>query len=363
MFRVSRNFFANIALAVSLCSAIPSVLAVPDTEKAQWHEAAPLPYNVQEIYPVVYKQHIVVAGGLSPDVDDNRIGVSDRVVVYSLNNKQWFEGPRLPEPRHHPMLVVIKDRLLAFGGFTIDENGMWHNSTDVLELVANPQTSQTDSQLQKGGMTGHWKKIASMPTPLAETLAAVFGSKVHLVSGRSPLKSDQNSQWRDQNDVNTHLIFDVDTHSWSYGKDAPTARNSACSVTVKDTIFTIGGRTVEGGNLATHEAYNMGSQTWQTLASLPEAQGGIACAAVNEHIYVFGGEFFDNGGGVYSEVWEYNIASDTWQAVSHMPKPRHGLGAITTEDGIFVIAGALAAGGYQTSNRMSIFMPSARFSN
>ena len=83
----------------------------------------------------------------------------------------------------------------------------------------------------------------------------------------------------------------------------------------------------------------------------------------NEHIYVFGGEFFDNGGGVYSNVWEYSIASDTWQAVSHMPKPRHGLGAITTEEGIFVIAGALEAGGNQTSNRMSIFLPSAHFSD
>lgn len=363
MVRVSRYFFANIVLAVCLSNAIPSVLAAPGTEKAQWREAAPLPYKVQEIYPVMYKQHIVVAGGLSPDVDDNRIGVSDRVVVYSLENNQWFEGPRLPEPRHHPMLVVINGRLLAFGGFTIDENGMWHNSTDVLELVAIPKTSQTDSQHHKGGMTGNWKKIANMPTPLAETLGAVSGSQVHLVSGRSPLQSEQNSQWRDQTDVNTHLIFDVDTHSWSYGKDVPTARNSACSVTVKDTIFTIGGRTVEGGNLATHEAYNMSSETWQTLAPLPEAQGGIACAAVNEHIYVFGGEFFDNGGGVYSNVWEYSIASDTWQALSHMPKPRHGLGAITTEDGIFVIAGALEAGGNQTSNRMSIFLPSAHFSN
>ena len=363
MVRFSRFSFANIALAVSLYCVIPSVFAAPNAEKAQWRDAAALPYKVQEIYPVLYNQHIVVAGGLSPDVDDNRIGVSDRVVVYSLNDKHWFEGPRVPEPRHHPMLVVINDRLLAFGGFTIDENGMWHNSTDVLELVDTSHAKYTDSLPVKGWATRHWRKIASMPTPLAETLGAVFGSKVHLVSGRSPLKSDQNSQWRDQNDVNTHLIFDVDTHYWSYGKNVPTARNSACSVAVKETVFTIGGRTVEGGNLATHEAYNMGTQTWQTLAPLPEAQGGIACAAVDEHIYVFGGEFFDNGGGVYSRVWEYSIASDTWEAVSHMPKPRHGLGAVATDDEIFVVAGALEAGGNQTSDRMSIFLPSARFSN
>ena len=109
--------------------------------------------------------------------------------------------------------------------------------------------------------------------------------------------------------------------------------------------------------LPSHEVYNFKSEQWQALSPLPQAQGGLACAASGDRIYVFGGEFFNDGGGVYSEVWEYDIASDTWNSVSSMPSPRHGLGALTIGKDIYVIAGASQAGGNQTSDAMTIFSP------
>lgn len=318
---------------------------------ADWQTGPSLPYKVQEIYPVYFQGHIVVAGGLSPDVDDNAIGVSDRVVAFNLATKNWSEAASLPEPRHHPMLVVVGDRLLSFGGFTVDDGGAWHNSTDVLELVTD-KDAEGDLLLN-----GKWQKISQMPTPLAETLSAVHEGIVHLVSGRTPSNADQNSQWNDQTDVNIHFTFDPITLDWSEANSVPTARNSACSVQHKGYMYTIAGRTVAGGNLATHEAYNFSQNTWKKLAPLPDAQGGLACATVNNRIYVFGGEYFNNGGGVYSDVWEYRIASDSWSSVTKMPKPRHGLGALTINDRIYVIAGALQAGGNQTSDVMSMFVP------
>jgi hypothetical protein len=54
-----------------------------------WHHTSALPYRVQEIYPAVFEGHIVVAGGLSPDVEGEPIGVSDRVLVYRLDEKNW----------------------------------------------------------------------------------------------------------------------------------------------------------------------------------------------------------------------------------------------------------------------------------
>ncbi|GEA13188.1 kelch repeat-containing protein [Alteromonas sp. KUL49] len=317
-----------------------------------WQSAPSLPYRVQEIYPTVFNNHIVVAGGLSPDVGSSGIGVSDRVVVFSLEEQSWNEGPTLPEPRHHPMLVVVNDRLFSFGGFTLGENGAWHNSRDVLELIIN-HTSENSDKLSHG----EWVKIAEMPTPLAETLSAVNDNKVHLVSGRTPIDQTRNNQWIDHTDVNYHFIFDPETLIWAEGVSVPTARNSACSVTTQNRLHTIAGRTVAGGNLASHEVYHFADGSWHSLAPLPQAQGGLACAAVNNDIYVFGGEFFDNGGGVYAQIWKYNIATDTWSEMGKAPKPRHGLGALAVGDQIYVIGGALEAGGNQTSNAMTVYSP------
>ncbi|MCB4437472.1 galactose oxidase [Alteromonas sp. McT4-15] len=314
-----------------------------------WQDAPSLPYRVQEIYPTVFENHIVVAGGLSPDVDANKIGVSKRVIAFNIESSLWIEWPALPEPRHHPMLVVVGERLFAFGGFVQDSNGMWHNSVDVLELIRKDDTRSNT------GAT--WNKVAKLPAPLAETLSAVHNNKVHLVSGRTPSKAAKNSQWNDQIDVNTHYVFDPQTLSFTQAPAIPTARNSACSVVVNNSLHTIGGRTAAGGNLNTHEVYSLTTQKWESLSPLPDAQGGLACASFNNRIYVFGGEYFNNGGGVYSTVWEYDIAKDKWQAISEMPNPRHGLGALTVDKRIYVIGGALQAGGNQTSALMTVFQP------
>jgi N-acetylneuraminic acid mutarotase len=340
------------------------------TTQAKWENMAALPYRVQEIYPVVYRNHIIVAGGLSPDVSDRDIDVSNRVVIYNIEKNTWTEGPKLPEARHHPMLVSIGNRLFAFGGFTTDDKGIWHNSTDILELTFdnstynridnntsnNNESDKHNNENEENIFThAQWKKVASLPAPLSETLSSVNGNVVHLVSGRSPKSDNSNSQWIDQIDVDTHLKFYPETMNSINAKPVPTARNSACSVTLNGEMHTIGGRTVSGGNLAAHEVYSFTSGKWQVAKPLPEAQGGLACATLNGSIYVFGGEYFDNGGGVYSKVWQYTIGSDEWHEVSEMPFPRHGLGAVTIGDSIYVIAGAMEAGGNKTTSMMSRF--------
>jgi len=368
-----RSFFQYVGLTTVLLGVSFSAAGKPQVSKdthqttqAKWENMSALPYRVQEIYPVVFRNHIIVAGGLSPDVSDRDIDVSNRVVIYNIEKNTWTEGPKLPEARHHPMLVTVDNRLFAFGGFTVDNKGIWHNSTDILELIFDSNTyknSVNDKNSNKYNIENEedifthaqWKKVASLPAPLSETLSSVNANAIHLVSGRSPKSDTTNSQWVDQIDVNTHFIFNPETTSISNAAALPTARNSACSVTLNGQMHTIGGRAVSGGNLATHEVYNFATGKWQTAKSLPEAQGGLACAILKGRIYVFGGEFFDNGGGVYSKVWQYTVDSDQWHEVSAMPFPRHGLGAVTVRDSVYVIAGAMEAGGNKTTSMMSRF--------
>jgi len=310
---------------------------------SSWRTADSLPLAIQEIYPILHDNLLVVAGGLSRS-NAGELLMSDKVFGYphsatQVNPVEWIELPRLPQPSHHVMLQSLNQRLFALSGFSANNGGQWSASTRVLEL--------------RGSV---WTSLVSMPFPLCETVSAVHQGRIHLATGRRP-KSLKNSQWKDHNDVADHLIFDVAKNEWSVGTAAPTARNSAAAALINHHWHIVGGRTVAGGNLATHEVYDFDSKKWDVRAPLPDAQGGLAAAAIKDKLYVFGGEYFTKGGGVYSAVWCYDTRTDRWKKVSEMPVPRHGLGAVAIEDEIYIVAGAAEAGANQTSKRLSIFKP------
>ncbi|TQV74095.1 galactose oxidase [Aliikangiella marina] len=320
-----------------LLGASSALFMLPTLSYAAWQTKQPLPYRVQEIYPTLHDGKIIVAGGLSPDRNPTR-GVSSSVISYDPKTDTWSSLADLPEPRHHPFLVSYQSKLYGFSGFIGKGDQRWYASNDVLVLEDKK-----------------WRKSkVKMPFAMCETVAAVINDKIHLVSGRTPLKQ-ANGQWSHHSDIDSHLVFDPATEQWTDAPAIPTARNSACSALVNNLWYVIGGRTVNGGNLATNEVYDVKNNQWQTRAPMPQAQGGLAAAAVGENIYVFGGEFFDNGGGVYKKVWQYDTNSDQWAQVGEMPVPRHGLGAVAIDNNIYVIAGAAKAGASETSDRLSVY--------
>lgn len=331
MHSLSRRQFIQSTLASSALVSLPVF--------AGWQVKPSLPYSVQEIYPVLHRGKIYIAGGLSPEAKTTQ-GVTHQLAVYDPRLEQWTTGPSLPEPRHHPFLMSHNDNLYAFSGFVGNERGRWSASSDVLLLNESDQ---------------RWRKLsASMPHPLCETVGSCYENKIHLVSGRRPTGS-ANGQWRDHQDVDSHVIFDSEQQSWTQGQPIPTARNSAASATIGHLWYVVGGRTVDGGNVAVNEVYDHQLKRWEKRSPMPQAQGGLAAAALNDNIYVFGGEYFDNGGGVYKTVWEYSTKEDKWRKVSEMPMPRHGLGAVALGDTVYVIAGATQAGGVGTTDRMVVF--------
>lgn len=308
----------------------------------RWETRAPVPYRVQEIYPTLHRGRIYLAGGLTPDLPGPPPALSDRVYVYDPAADRWTEGPRLPEPRHHPYLVSSGDRLFSIGGFVAAEGGIWHGSTDVLLLDEG---------------AGEWVKVADLLHPQSETVAGYIDGKIYIAGGRMP-GGARNAEWTDQVDIARMQIFDPTTFAVTEGPPAPSTRNSAAGAVIDGKLYVAGGRTVSGGNQTANEVFDPATNRWMTLAPMPNAQGGIAAAAVNGALYVFGGEFFGaGGGGVYEEVWRYDPAADEWAAMTPMPEPRHGLGAVTIGDRIYVVAGALRPSGEGTSDLLSVFVP------
>lgn len=333
--------------AVALCLCVGLTACAQGAEPADvaggtWQAHADLPYRVQEIYPALHQGRIWVAGGLSPDVAPNQDGVSDRVVIYDPLADRWSEGPSLPVPRHHPALVSTGAELLAFGGFERTDGGRWHSSRDVLRLDADG---------------AGWTRVARMPAPQSETVAAFIDGAIYLATGRTP-RGAANANWPDHADTARLLVFDPATLTFTDGPAAPVALNSAAGAVISGRLHVVGGRTVNGGNKTAHQVFDPASGRWTEWPALPKAQGGLAAAAVGGALYAFGGEYFSaTGGGVYAQSWAYAPGKKRWFALPDMPVPRHGLGAVSVDGHIFVIAGATRAGGAGTSARLSSFRP------
>lgn len=319
-----------LKLILFFLSLIAAQIATAATE---WQTLASMPQAVQEIYPSVHKGQIYVAGGLSDDISLTGHQMTALVQIYNPLTQEWSLGPALPEPRHHAYLVSVKEQLFLFGGFVVANGGRWSASADVLLL------DETHNK---------WQKVAELPQPLTETTAVVLEGRVHLASGRAPLGKD-NAQWRDQHDVNWHWVFDPKTLTVTDATPLERAFNSAAAVVLADQFYLLGGRQVDGGNLAQMLRFDLNTQQWQQLAALPQAQGGLAAAVLDNKIWVFGGEYFTDKGGVYREVWVYSPETDHWQQQGEMPVPRHGLGAVSLHNTIYVLGGAKEVGLKATS--------------
>lgn len=321
------------------CSGRPDMAAQTTENAANWRAGPALPFAVQEIYPTLHHGRIHLAGGFISD-GDQISGVTDRHISLDPASGDWSDAAALPIPRHHPNLISFQDRLLAIGGFQAEsEQAVW-----VMQSGIWAYDGET------------WADAPALPQPNGESVTGVFNNHLHVCGGRKP-RANANASWNDHTDIGDHFVLTGLTDTWNSAAPLPTARNSAAAAMIGANWHVVGGRTVSGGNTPAHEVYDTAEDRWRTAAPMPQGQGGLAAASVAGKLYAFGGEYFDNGGGVYPEVWAYDPETDTWAAATDMPHPRHGLGAVSLEDEIYVIGGALKAGGNQTSALVEVFMP------
>jgi hypothetical protein len=331
MTRIDRRAFITAAGAAA---------AVPFAARAQepgggWAPRAGLPWPVQEIYGVEWAGMAVIAGGLVGRRGEP-LHIEDRVGLYTPAADRWDEGPKLPAPRHHPMLIAGNDgRLYAFGGYGRSEAGEWTAMTDVWALDA-----------------GVWKTVAPLPERLCETVGVNHAGVLHLVTGRSP-KGAANGAWSDHGDVATHRVYIPGDDRWETARPCPMARNSAAGAALDGAIWVAGGRTVDGGGTGRLDRYDPIFDRWDTLAPIPaspatgqQVGGGLAMAAAGGRLIAFGGEWFaPGGGGVFAETWIYEPTADRWTAGPPMRTPRHGLAAAAIDGTIYAIAGGEVVSG------------------
>lgn len=324
-----------------------AALGVTGTGRAAsggWSASAAMPWPVQEIYAAAVGPRIVTAGGLVAR-QGQPLHIERRVAVLDTTTGRWSEGPMLPQPRHHPMMVAdAAGRMLAIGGYRRGEAGEWVNSLETWVL-------EDDA----------WRSLDPLPRPQAEAVGALLAGRVHLVTGRSPT-GEANGNWPDQGDVDTHLALDPATGRWETRAPAPMARNSAAAAVLDGVLWVAGGRTVQGGGTGRLDRYDPVADRWDTLAPIPasdsgpEVGGGLAMGALGGRLVAFGGEWFaQGGGGVFPETWIYSPATDAWTRGPDMLTPRHGLAAAVVGDALYAVAGGEVVSGGRAGSTVEVF--------
>ena len=336
-----RTFLA----AAGASAAVPLTAHAQDASSLEWWSMPSLPWAVQEIYCAVSGNTIVTAGGLRRV--DGVTEIEDRTALWTPGYPNWTEGPRLPAPRHHPMLVAdATGRVFALGGYGRSEAGEWTAMTDVWALDGD-----------------RWVEAGQMPEPLSETVGVALDGRIHLVTGRSP--GERNGQWNDQVDVATHRVFLPDEGRWETAAPAPMARNSAAGAEAYGALWVAGGRTVNGGGTGRLDCYDPQADRWETLAPIPpspgtgqQVGGGLGMTAIPGRLVAFGGEWFaPGGGGVFAETWIYAIGQDRWERGPDMRTPRHGLAAATVDDMVYAIGGGAEVSGGRATAEVQRYAP------
>lgn len=312
-----------------------------------WAGCANVPWVVQEVYGTTRDGKIFIAGGMIV-ADNGAPRAIDRTGVYDPLVNRWQEGPRLPEPRHHPLLVSTGGVIYAFGGATHGGNGgHWQAKQDVYTLKRD----------------GGWTKLTDMPVPQTEAVVAEYEGRIHVIGGRTPRQAGA-SAWAEYRDVNWHYIYDIAKNSWSEGAPLPAPRNSAAVGVIDGFIYVAGGRTMDGGNIDNLDRYDPVTNRWESLQPMPYAGGGLNGAVAGGQFYVFGGEMLGVKGaeGVLGYSVRYNPADNTWQSLPDMPTPRHGQAVVAINRMLFTIGGGEHTATGLTSDTLEAFRPDKQVS-
>jgi len=205
---------------------------------------------------------------------------------------------------------------------------------------------------------GKWSVGPSLPMAQSEGVAFVRGDHIHLITGRTSL-SPMSTRWEEQRDVEYHQVLDTRTGTWTFASPAPSARNSAGGGSIDGRFYLVGGRTMNGGNIARLDMYDPKEDRWRELAALPEPAGGFAATVFENRLYAFGGERLgmEGPGGVIPKSWVYDPAADRWDSLPDMLTPRHGLTAVALADRILLIGGGSLPATGRTTNVTEAYFP------
>ena len=291
------------------------------------HEAA---VAVQQVNATVLDGRIWVAGGLT---ESGEATASTQFYDPAINS--WGQGPPLPEPVHHAMLVNYRNQLAVIGGF--------HSRGNDLLAVTSARMLLLDNN------TGKWVDGPALRHPRAAGGAAVIGGKIIVVGGRV----GNPEQLVTQTEV-------YDGNRWRDAANIPVPGDHLAVTADSSYLYTVGGRKFSAGsNTAAVQRYDPKANRWTARTPTPQPVGGAGAAIVNGRLIVVGGEKPTSVSGTV-QAYDLSAPTATWTTLPSLDPGRHGLGVTAIGNTLYAVGGATKPGHTASTNLVEALAVPAR---
>jgi serine/threonine protein kinase/N-acetylneuraminic acid mutarotase len=270
-------------------------------------------YATQQVGAAILDGKIWVAGGLTDSQD-----ATPRTEYYDSTTGMWSEGPNLPVPLHHAMMVSYQNTVWVIGGFEPKGSEIIGVASDRVFRLNQAQTG--------------WVEAPSLHHARGAGAAAVVGNKIVVVGGR-------NAGTPPAEVVPTEIF---DGTSWHDAAGIPVPGDHLAAVSDGTYLYTVGGRRLEAAsNTAAVQRFDPAANRWVQLKDAPGKVSDAGAAIIGGRIVVAGGE---STGSVFSTVWAYDLASGTWSSLPNLAEPRHGMAVAAIGNTLYAIDGASQPG-------------------
>jgi N-acetylneuraminic acid mutarotase len=223
----------------------------------------------------------------------------------TIGETRWASTRPLPEARAGRAVAAVGLDVYFVGGET---------SAGVTNEVG---VFQTQSRT--------WREATAKPTAVGETTADVLFGEIYVPGG-----VDADGQPSAVVEAYSPL-----QDAWRRIESLPQPVAGGLAVAEGGFLYFFGGRGPDGP-LDTAYVYDPGSDSWRPIAALPEPRFGAAGGALTGRLYVVGGS---NGEADQASCFAYDPPADAWEECPPMLRPRAGAGATVLLNKLYVLGG------------------------
>lgn len=309
-----RSFIPLFVLLFILISSCRTASSHGDPESAgvysiKWIAKANLPLPHRNGKAVSSAGKIYYMGGYCPATKED---IESSNYEYDPQKDRWTAKARIPVGRSNFALASLGHKIFAIGGDP---------------FLPNNDLYLTDEN--------RWEELAPMSIPRQHIDGGIVGDKVYVVGGTT---SDPNARV-----TPTVEIYDIARNSWAPGRPLPEARHGVQVAVVGGKLYAIGGGYDQRrGEIASSafERYDPEADTWESLPDVPFPILVPGIAVIGESIFVLGGSTVEDGSLTASEkVCVFDVRKKQWGAASSLPKRIQFAAVAVIDDRIYVIGG------------------------
>jgi len=265
-----------------------------------WTAKAPMPTPRSDFGIAVVQNKIYCIGGI---VDYDWSGHGKGVLtcvneVYDPETDTWENKTAMPTERQRPLANAVNGRIYVIGGFQYRDLPPPQTTIDLnVNEVYDPDTDS-------------WTTKAPILNASYGPASTSLDDKIYVISGfQSKLTQ----------------IYDTELDTWSQGAAIPTAvalagAGATTGEMAPKRIYVIGGYS-SYDEIPLNQVYDLQSDTWTSGRQMPTARHSLSIAVVNDMLYAIGGGSSNLNVRYYYENEKYSPSPNSSPTPSASPSP------------------------------------------